>query len=393
MAVSLFLMNSHEINIYGDIVPFKFWNDGTEYDRSDLNKAIDALDLKTGDEIIYNLHTFGGCTTTAFAMFNKLLRVKKEKNITLTSRADGYCASSGVILLLAADKRIGSSYLQPFVHNAWSWIDSSDKNEAKKAYEELVEVDGKIANLYSERTSIDKKRALELMNESRDVTLDECLEFGFYTEIENVYSAENTLIFNSLKKRNSKNRTRTKTKNMSKEALTKKEADKKFKSLDETLNGIMNFIKGKSKVSNLIVQDANGVEIDFTELEADAIPKKNDTATVDGTPASGEYVMPTGETYVFVDGSLDDIKESDEEEENEEVENLKTENDELKAENKLLKKNLKKAGKEIKNFRNEFNDLKKNVTSKFNYDPKIENKKNGKGSKNKTRQLFKEKSN
>ena len=74
-------MAVHEINIYGDIVPFKWCNDGSEFDRADLNSVIDSLGLQEGDELIYNIHTFGGCTTTAFAMYNKLKRVKNEKKI------------------------------------------------------------------------------------------------------------------------------------------------------------------------------------------------------------------------------------------------------------------------------------------------------------------------
>ena len=74
---------------------------------------------------------------------------------------------------------------------------------------------------------------------------------------------------------------------MSKEALTKKQADKKFKSLGQTLNGILSIVKGKAKAVNLIIQDANGVEIDFTELETDASPKLADMATIEGEPATG----------------------------------------------------------------------------------------------------------
>lgn len=387
----------HEINIYGDIVAFKYWNDGTEYDRSDLNNAIDGLDLKKGDELLYNIHTFGGCTTTAFAMYNKLLRVKNEKQITLTSRADGFCASSGVILLLAGDKRIGSNFLKPFVHNAWTWGDSMNKEEAKKTYEELEQVDNSIAQLYAERTSINKDKALELMTESRDVTLDECLEFGFYTEIENVYSAENTLILNSLRSENSKNRiknkkSKIKSKNkMAKETLTKKEADKKFNSLETAINSILNLVKVKSKTVNLMLQDANGAEINFTDLEADATPSVGDKATIDGESATGEHTMPDGEVYVFEAGELTEIKEASSDDDSEEMENLQTENAELKAENKLLTKNLKKVKKEVKNVLTEVENLKSNMSSSFNYNPKIENKKEQKSKKNQSRTLFKNK--
>ncbi len=122
----------HEINIYGDIVPFKWYDDGSEFDVSDFNKAIKEIDFKDGDELIFNIHTFGGCTTTAFNIYNKILNIKQRHNLTVTTHIDGYCASSGVILLLAGDKRIGNAYAEPFIHNAWTMTVGDDKEHQKQ---------------------------------------------------------------------------------------------------------------------------------------------------------------------------------------------------------------------------------------------------------------------
>ena len=61
-----------EIKIFGDIVPFKWFNDGSEYDLKDLDTALSALSMKEGEELIVGIHTFGGCTTTAYGILNKL---------------------------------------------------------------------------------------------------------------------------------------------------------------------------------------------------------------------------------------------------------------------------------------------------------------------------------
>lgn len=392
----------HEINIYGDIVPFKYWNDGSEYDRSDLNTAIDNLDLKEGDELVYNIHTFGGCTTTAFSMYNKLLRVKKEKKITLTSRADGFCASSGVIILLAGDKRIGSKYLKPFVHNAWLWTEGN-KDDIKKSYENLEKVDNDIAELYEERTSISKEDALSLMNESRDVTLDECLNYGFYTEIENIYSSENSIIFNSLKSINTKNRVlinkyKPKKSKMAKNELTE---EKVQGMLDATWTKIKNALKIKDSPKNKIVQDANGIEIDFNEITDDSQQEVvGDKAIIDGSSAQGDYVMPSGETYVFDGGVLTEIKEAEGGEGDEDVEALKQENadlktqiEEMKGEAVNLKDKIKDQKDKKKAYKNSLEEvqedvkaIKKGLGSSFKYDPK---KKNYKKSGGETRQVLK----
>ncbi|PIF44296.1 ClpP protease-like protein [Chryseobacterium sp. 52] len=323
----------HEINIYGDIVPFKWFNDGTEFDRADLNNLIDGLELNEGDELIYNIHTYGGCTTTAFAMYNKLKRVKNEKKITLTSRADGYCASSGVILLLAADKRIGSKYLKPFVHNAWTWV-MGDKKEMKKAYDELEIVDNEIAALYEEETNITKELALELMSQSRDLTIEECKEHGFYTEIENVKIVENTEAMNSLISRRSEYNNKNNHKDMS-------DKNKKLE-WEGIMKKVNNFFKSPG-AKNKIIYTADNGELDFYELADDAAPKAKDGDTAgdkakfDDKPAGdsngGEYVMASGETYKFDGEELVEILPKEEEEE--------VTNDALIAENKKLKDQIK----------------------------------------------------
>ena len=346
-------MATHEINIYGDIVPFKWMNDGSEFDRADLNNAIDNLDLQEGDELIYNINTFGGCTTTAFSMYNKLKRVKNEKKITLTSRADGYCASSGVILLLAGDKKIGNKYLKPFVHNAWTWA-MGDKNETKKAFEELDKVDNEIAELYATETTMSKDLALQIMNESRDLTVDECLQYGFYTELENVQIVENSIIFNSINKRNSQFRNINNNNNMSEK---NKETQKK-----DLWKQIENFFSG-GKANNKIMFTAENMELDFYELEEDAMPEIGSKAKFDNRPAgesnNGVYIMASGDTYTFVGEELKSIEPKAEENafeaENislkEDVVNLKIEIENLKAEKETLNKRFTEAESIIKSFK------------------------------------------
>ncbi|WP_027378180.1 ATP-dependent Clp protease proteolytic subunit [Chryseobacterium daeguense] len=361
----------HEINIYGDIVPFKWLNDGSEYDLKDLRDSLNSLDIKEGEELTVNIHTFGGDTTTAFAMYNLLKRFKKENNISIRTRVDGYCASSGVIILLAGDKdkRVGSKYLKPFVHNAWSWMLSGDKKEAKKIFEELDIVDNEIAELYSEETTITKELGLQFMNESRDLTVEECITYGFYTELENVHIVENSLIFNSIISRNQQNR-KINQNNMS---------DKNKQSAwNKLVKDAEAFFKGTS-TKNKIVFTADNSELDFYELNDDDTPKAKtgdtpgDKAKFDGKPAgetnNGEYVMPSGETYKFDGEELVEIiaktedKADDLQAENqkltEEIQNLKTKIQNLESTNKekdskitTLNNQLAQSKTLIKNFQN-----------------------------------------
>ena len=335
-----------EISIYGDLVPFKYWGNA-EYDLSDLNSSLSALDTTEDKELIVNIHTFGGCTITAFAIYNKLRRFKREKGINITTRVDGYCASAGVALLLAGDKRIGNAYAEPFVHNAWTWTwDDLDKKKATKIAEDLTKTDNQIAALYADRTSITTEEALSFMDADTWLTADQCMQYGFFTELEaDVIVTDKAEVFNSLRalrptKENNSNNNNNAMSNKKKESI---------------LNKITKLLAG---TKNLIVFTAEQKELDFYELEEGDTPGIGDKATFDGKPAGdsndGTYIMASGETYVFTGEELTTITPADEDTDDgtvdlaaenaalkEEIANLKaTETANLKAISNL-KKDLK----------------------------------------------------
>lgn len=326
-------MTTHEINIYGDIVPFKWWDDGMEYDIASLNKALSEINPESGDELLVNIHTFGGCTTTAFAIYNKLLNFKTKNSLNITTRVDGYCASSGVILLLSGDKRIGNAYAEPFIHNAWTWT-MGDKNEHKKQFEMLERVDNQIASLYAERTNISKEEALALMQAENFVKPEDALSYGFYTELENVYAAENNLIFNALRNSNSIKR-KNNSNNMNKDK----------KSLWNKLRNDIDAFFGNPGAKNKIVFTSTNDELDFYELSDDDTPKVGDKATFNGKPAgesnNGEYTLTSGETYKFTGEELTEIVPANNNSELEnEIANLKNEVSNLKSRNKEYEKQV-----------------------------------------------------
>ena len=325
-------MAVHEINIYGDIVPFKFYNDGTEYDLKDLNNSLSAISTEENDELIVNIHTFGGCTATAFGIYNKLQRFRDQNKISLTTRVDGWCASSGVIILLAGDRRIGNQFAEPFVHNAWTFT-MGDKNDHQKQMEDLARVDDQIASLYANRTSIEKEKAIELMNSETFVTPEDSLAFGFYTELENVYAAENSLIFNSLRSRNNEQRNNFKN-NMNTEKKTL------WNRIQKDIN---DFLGIPAPTKNKIVFTAENAELDFYDLADDATPAIGDKAKYDGKPAgdsnNGEYIIASGETYKFTGEELTEIVPKEEETDTT-VDDLKSENATLTTEIENLKNKI-----------------------------------------------------
>ena len=61
------------------------------------------------------------------------------------------------------------------------------------------------------------------------------------------------------------------------------------------------------KILALVLQDATGVEVNFPDLDTDEIPEIGDHAEIDNKAIDGEYIFPSGDTYVFVNGRLTEI--------------------------------------------------------------------------------------
>lgn len=340
-----------EISIYGEIVPFKWWDGGFEYDLSDLNKSLEALaDIAEGEELIVNIHSPGGCTITGFSIYNKLRRFKNEKKINLTTRIDGYCCSIGVTIFLAGDKRIGNAFAEPFVHNAWTWTwEDIDKKKATKMAEDLTRTDNTIASQYEQRTNITKEEALALMDANTWLTPEQCMEKGFYTELEDAIVPVDKEVFNSWRANRNTNNSNNNT----------DMANKKQKGLWAELQATANKFLG-TETKNKIVYTAENGELDFYELTDADTPAVGDKATFGGNPAGdsndGTYVMATGDTYKFTGEELTEIIPADDAG----ATDLAAENAALKEEvaalketetaNKLLIANLKKDLKTSKNL-------------------------------------------
>ncbi len=371
-------MKTAHVYIYG-IVDSEQNKNASEYGYINLNIVKDQIDTQKGfEEIMLHIHSVGGDVSEGFAIYDYLKSLGKP----ITSQIEGNCYSIATVIALAGSKRVMTPHAELLIHNPWGGGIEGEKQDFKKYAEQLEKIEQKIANFYASNTNLNQKQALDFMKVETTFTPQQALENGFITEIKD---ALKVVALYKPKKNKIKNKTE-----MPKEFLTKKEAKKSFKNITDSINGIFNILKGEAP-KNLLIQDANGVEIDFFEIEADATPKKGDKATIDGESPSGEYVMPNGETYVFEDGVLIEIKTEEEEGGDEDTEALKLENEQLKAENKKMKKDLKKASKEIQNVVNEVQDLKKNISSTFNYNPQIDDKKGKKSSKKQTRNLFKDK--
>lgn len=369
-------MEEAHVYIYGII---DYWQDEAAgqfglVNLKEVKRQVEAQ--KDAKSITVHIHSPGGVVTEGFAIHDFI----RSQGKPVTTVIEGECASIATVIALAGDTRKMTSNSDFMIHMPWGM--AAGESEDIQKYADLLRRDeDKIADFYAKKTKLGKDQILDMMKKETFMSAEEALDHGFITEIATVMKAV------ALLKPNSKSN------KMAKEGLTKEEAQGMFAKLEEKFKNLLGANKPKAK----LVQDANGTEIDFTDLAEDDTPSVGDKATVDGSPAEGEYVMPSGETFVFAAGELTEIKDDEKEEtedSSEEVENLKEEvqnlKDQLKTANADKKKaedSLKKNEEKIKDLEKDFKAFKKDIGSSFNHEPKKKNYKEGGNS----RQVWKDK--
>jgi ATP-dependent protease ClpP protease subunit len=145
---------------------------------------------------------------------------------------------------------------------------------------------------------------------------------------------------------------------LKKDEMTDKEVKQELSGIKKVLEEVKAYF---TKPKALMLQDVNGVEINMPEIETIEQLSTGVTATIDGAPANGEYVLDTGEVLVFENGSLTEIKEGENE-----IEQLRLENENLKKQLEELNAKAKEKESEIDELRVNATAKVEEVTKKFN---------------------------
>lgn len=316
----------------------------------------------------------GGFVDVGFDIYDYIRSLKKPiKTIGIET-----VASIATVIFMAGDERVLSPKTEFMIHLPTGSVQGTA--EEIKNYSDLVlECEKRLLDFYKKTTNLTEEALKPLLKRETFLSAEEAFDLKFATS----YEIEHNVVAYLNSKSNKMS------------YLTKEEAEKRFQKSEGLLEKILNKLSGKGKGKGsepkaLMVQDANGGEIDFPDLVEGDTPKVGDKATIDGKDAEGEVVMPSGETYVFTAGELTEIKpvEEDTEAMKEELENLRTENEELTNELSEVKSDLKEAITALKTVQSDLKNLKKSVGSTFNYKSEKERKeKEGAPGK---RKLFKE---
>lgn len=265
----------------------------------------------------------GGDLWSGLALYDYL----NGKDIEVT--AVGMVASAATLVLLATEKRYGTPNSRYLIHNPFTFAGGDAKAFESTANDMQVEQDA-IVKIYAEKLSIPENEIRALMESEKVLTAEKALEIGLIKEIRNLQQTYNT--------------------------MTNTEIQNQFEGIRGMLNSITAMFKGKKESpKNVIIQDANGTEIELPEVEAVEQIAVGDIATVAGTPAVGEYIMPDGSVYVFEGGVLTEIRMPESESEpTDDVENLKKENSELKTQLEQIQSEMAKVQNSLETLRKSF---------------------------------------
>lgn len=246
-----------------------------------------AKNQKDATEFVVKVDSNGGYVEDGMDIYHYLRNLKKPIT-TITTRA--YSIAS--VIFMAGDIRIipEGSNDAVMIHLPWMQA-TGDSFQLEDYLNGLKAVESDLVKFYSKNLEIDSDTIHSLLRNETYLSATQALEIGIATQLQKPQLAVAKLQNNENNKEEKE------------ETLMNK--------LNKKIDQIMNLLSGKIK-AELILQDATGVEIVFPELNEGDTPEVEDKATVDGSDAEGEFLMPDGSIMVFEKGGLKEVKPAEE---------------------------------------------------------------------------------
>ena len=314
--------------------------------QGEIGTEITVKSIEGKDSFMIN--SPGGSLWHGLAMYDYVISKNIEVGVI------GLCASAATLPLIASSKRWGTPNSRYLIHNPSShyYIEQKTAEDLKKDAEALGLEQDRALDLYFKILKKPKEEIQVLMDQEKVMDANEALELGLILEIRDIEHDVNPDETKDVKNLYNHFKMQLMEKNEVKSELSglRLMIDKIFKMLNP--------------VKMLILQDVTGQELDFgNEIETPAQIVVGVSATVSGAPAQGEYIMPSGEVYVFEKGSLTAINKPSEDNAalKKELEDTKIENEILKEEVEIKNKLLVDLESKLKIVSNRLDT----ITSKF----------------------------
>ena len=282
-----------------------------------------------------HINSEGGVVNVGFDIYNYI----KSLNIPITTIGSGLVASIATVIFMAGNRRILKDNTRFMIHLPMGGVEGTSDEIADYAID-VKNTEKKIIDFYKKELDITEEAIRPLLNNETWLNDSQLDSLGFTTEIRMPVVAKAYINNN----------------NQNNNDMT--ENDKGF------FTGLFTAFYKKNQIVGLNLTDANGATVVFSELNDGDKPKVGDKATIEHKPADGE-VLIDGVTYVFTSGVISEIKEAAGEEDSEEMKALKLENESLRSQ--LAVVNLSN-----ENIVKDVIELKKQITSRFDFEDKKE---------------------
>ena len=283
--------------------------DGTSFQTvNDFIKSIPEDD----NTIELSIHSNGGLVTEGVAIYDAIRASGKEVSAVVEGSADSI--ASVILLSAAKEKRAMRPNASMVIHNpstpVWALTSGYATADEFKAWaESLEQAKERILDIYVDRTGTDRETLSDLMDKETNLTAIKAKELGFISEI----IAPNTNVTKSKIMANSKIKAA-------------------FAAIKNLLTEVIDEVD-ETKVVNMTLVTEAGVELVIERESGD--PQVGDAASPDG-----EHTLDDGTVIVVLDGKITEIRgagEDTEDNNDDEITNLKQRISDLEAENAQLK--------------------------------------------------------
>lgn len=320
---------------------------GKLYISGTIGEDVNVLDvmnqfkkLENINELEVVINSVGGYVDEGFAIHDYLVGL----NLPIHTIASGMCASIATVVFLAGNKRSVAEGCEFMIHAPMVQPDFAlNSKELKEWSDGLAKTEKQLIDFYTKKTKLDKNDLDILFKKDTFLNIEQLASLGFTTLQLRPVAYLNI--------------------NKNPESMT--EQDKSW--FENQLKAIAKlFTSNKAKA--IMLQDSNGVTIEFPDVAEGTLPAVGDTATVEGAPAEGSYIMPQldNATVVFIGGVVTEIVTAEPNEldlANQKIAELQAK---LNAETTARAEAIAKLETASKSF----NDFKAQVQSKFQVDPK-----------------------
>ena len=171
-----------EINIYGNITQDAetlnafVGEDTGMVSAHGIVSEIQGLDV---DNINVYINSYGGEVAEALAIYSAL----KRHSASVHTYCDGFACSAATIVFCAGDVRTMGSIALMMIHDCMSYLGYANSAAMRKAAEDNDKINQSIVNAYLAVSNLEEDEIRALMAKETWLTAEECLEYGFATDI------------------------------------------------------------------------------------------------------------------------------------------------------------------------------------------------------------------